>query len=136
MEKDIKARQEEAKEIKKNLDALKNRKDTEEDKELIAAVEETRITLIDGQNQEYEFIIIDEFENEGKTYLALVSCDSKDERGTTAEADAIDDITVVEKQGEGENLNFVAVTDPAELLAVSKIIEKKFGHLRPGDFAE
>ena len=133
-EKDMKTREEEAKEIKKNLDALKGRKESEEDKELISSVDETRITLIDSKDEEYEFMILDEFENKGKKYLALVSCDSKDERGSVAEADELDDITVVEKHGEGENLNFSAVTDTDELLEISKIIEKKFGHLRQTNF--
>ena len=129
-EKDMKTREKEAEEIKKNFDALKGRKETEEDKELISSVDETRITLVDSKDEEYEFMILDEFENKGKKYLALVSCDSKDERGSVAEADELDDITVVEKHGEGESLNFSAVTDTDELLEISRIIEKKFGHLR------
>ena len=40
-------------------------------------VEEQRITLVDSQDAEYDFLILDEFCYNEQQYLALASCDEK-----------------------------------------------------------
>ena len=125
----------EAQEIKEHLDALKDHEDTEIEKELIRAVDETRITLTDDSDTDYEFIILDEYEVEGKTYLALASCDEKDERGS-GDPGEWDDITIVRKLGEEDQISFAAVTDDHELYAAAKVFEDKFEHILHGTMPE
>ncbi len=122
----------EAQIVQENLDALKDHQDTAEEQALVHAVDETRITLVDDQDEEYEYMILDEFDWEGKTYLALASCDEKNEGSGSLDANEMDDITVVRKFGEGDNISFGAVTDEHELLAVSRIISDKYEHLMGG----
>ena len=45
-------------------------------------VEEQRITLVDSQDEEYNFLILDEFRYNDKQYLALASCDEKTDTGS------------------------------------------------------
>ena len=66
----------------------------EENKALEQTVEENRITLVDSQNEEYEFIVLDEIEYDSKTYLALVSCDEKTDMGTEYDPGESNDVTV------------------------------------------
>ena len=121
-----------AQEIKNKFDALKNHKDTEEEQDLIHAVDETRITLVDDQDDEYEYMILDEFVVNGKTYLALASCDEKEEKGS-GDPGEWDDITIVRKYSEGGQVSFGAVTDDRELLDAARVFEDKFGHLLDGN---
>ena len=122
----------EAQIIQENLDALKDHVDTEEEKALINAVEEARITLVDEKDVEYEYIILDKFELNGSTYLALASCDEKNELGGAIDATEGDDITVVRQYGEGDQVGYSAITDDQELLSVSRVVTDKFGHLMLG----
>lgn len=101
----------------------------QEDMELIQSVDEQRVTLIDDQDTEYEFIIVDDFECDGKNYYALVSCDEKVEKGSAAGGSEGDEITVVRVEQQEKDKFFFAVSDADELYKVAKIIEEKFGHL-------
>ena len=103
-----------------------------EERDLIKAVDETRITLVDETDEEYEYIILNEFEWEGKTYVALASCDEKNDGHGSIDANEMDDITVVRKFVEGDEISYGAVTDEHELLAVSRIISDKYEHLLGG----
>ena len=59
---------------KENIFApYQGQKETEAQKKAAESVEERRITLIDNKDREYEFMILDEYEHDGKHYLALVS---------------------------------------------------------------
>ena len=118
----------EAQVIQENLDALKDHKDTEVEQELVRAVDEMRITLVDDTDTEYEYIILDEYELNGNTYLALASCDEKDEKGG-GDPGEWDDITIVRKFGSGDQVSYGAVTDDRELLDAARVFEDKFGHL-------
>lgn len=99
-------------------------------KQIEKMVEEQRITLVDGKDTEYEFIVLNELVINGKHYLALASCDEKDEKisGNGIGGD-MDDITVVRKYGEAPDMSLSAVTDTEELLAVAKELENMYGHL-------
>ena len=115
-----------AEQDQKELEKLRNHVASPEEKALEHKVEEQRITLVDGK----EFIILDELQVNGKQYLALVSCDEKDEKSSGNDMGGdMDDITVVEKHGDAPNMSLSAVTDTEELLAVSRELEKKYGHL-------
>ena len=116
-----------AEQDQKELENLKHHVASPEEKALEHNVEEQRITLVDGKDTEYEFIILDELQVNGKQYLALVSCDEKDEKSSGNDMGG--DITVVEKHGDAPNMSLSAVTDTEELLAVSMELEKKYGHL-------
>ena len=119
-----------AEQDQKELEKLRNHVASPEEKALEHKVEEQRITLVDGKDTEYEFIILDELQVNGKQYLALVSCDEKDEKSSGNDMGGdMDDITVVEKHGDAPNMSLSAVTDTEELLAVSMELEKKYGHL-------
>ncbi len=92
-------------------------------------VTESRITLVDNQDTEYEFIILEELEYQGARYLALVSCDEKTDVGSGDDPGEGNDIVVVRTdEVDGERV-ISAVTDAEELYALSKIIDEKFGHL-------
>lgn len=100
-----------------------------EEVRLEETVENDRITLVDSNNEEYEFIILEELEYKSRTYLALVSCDEKTDMGNDHDPGEANDITIV-RVGEAENeKTLYAVTDAEELYAVGKIIEEKYGHL-------
>lgn len=93
------------------------------------AVEERRITLVDHQNEEYEFIILEELEYQLKTYLALVPCDEKTDMGNEYDPGEANDITIVRVEQMGEEKIIAAVTDAEELYAVGKMIEEHYVHL-------
>ena len=101
----------------------------EENKALEQTVEENRITLVDSQNEEYEFIVLDEIEYDSKTYLALVSCDEKTDMGNEYDPGEANDVTVVRVGEAGNEIKLFAVTDAEELYAVAKIVEERYGHL-------
>ena len=101
----------------------------EENKVLEQTVEENRITLVDSQNEEYEFIVLDEIEYDSKTYLALVSCDEKTDMGNEYDPGESNDVTVVRVGEAGNERTLFAVTDAEELYAVAKIVEERYGHL-------
>ena len=101
----------------------------EENKVLEQTVEENRITLVDSQNEEYEFIVLDEIEHDSKTYLALVSCDEKTDMGNEYDPGESNDVTVVRVGEAGNERTLFAVTDAEELYAVAKIVEERYGHL-------
>lgn len=109
---------------------LRGNFDMSDHKQIEKMVEEQRITLVDGKDTEYEFIVLNELVINGKHYLALASCDEKDEKisGNGMGGD-MDDITVVQKHGEAPNMSLSAVTDTEELLAVAKELENMYGHL-------
>ena len=92
-------------------------------------VEEQRITLVDSQDEEYNFLILDEFRYNDKQYLALASCDEKTDTGSGFDPSEANDITVV-RVGEaaGQPMLF-AVTNGDELYGVAKLVEERFGHL-------
>ena len=92
-------------------------------------VEEQRITLVDSQDEEYNFLILDEFRYNDKQYLALASCDEKTDTGSGFDPGEANDITVV-RVGEaaGQPMLF-AVTNGDELYGVAKLVEERFGHL-------
>ena len=98
-------------------------------KALEEKVDSLRITLVDNTDTEYEFIILDEIEHEGRRYLALVSCDEKVDQGSENDPGEGNDITIVGVEGDGEDTRISAVTAPDVLLALSRIIDGKFGHL-------
>lgn len=114
------------------MEEMENNLSREEEEACIQSVDMQRITLVDQQDEEYEFIILDEFDCQGKSYLALASCDEKTDNGTISDPGESNDITVVRKQEAGGEMTLVAVTDADELLAVSKVIEARFGHLGEG----
>lgn len=101
----------------------------EENKTLEQAVEENRITLVDSQNEEYEFIVLDEIEYDSKTYLALVSCDEKTDMGNEYDPGESNDVTIVRVGEIGGETNLFAVSDAEELYAVAKLVEERYGHL-------
>ena len=121
----------EAQEMQEHLDALKNHKDTEQEQALVYSVDQRRITLVDDKDDEYEYIIIDEYEVNGNTYLALASCDEKDEKGG-GDPGEWDDITIVRQYAEGDNVSYGAVNDDQELLAAARVFEDKFAHVMNG----
>lgn len=108
---------------------MKSNLNPQEEKQCVDTVEAQRITLVDQHDVEYEFIILDEFSCEEKDYLALVSCDEKDEQASANDPGETNDITVVRKIVQGDGFALVAVTEAQELLAVSRVIEARFGHL-------
>ena len=57
-------------------------------------VEEQRITLVDSQDAEYDFLILDEFCYNEQQYLALASCDEKTDTGSGNDPGEANDITV------------------------------------------
>lgn len=92
-------------------------------------VEEQRITLVDSQDEEYNFLILDEFRYNDKQYLALASCDEKTDTGSGNDPGEANDITVVRvEEAAGQPMLF-AVTNGDELYGVAKLVEKRFGHL-------
>lgn len=97
--------------------------------ELEHAVEQQRITLVDSQNEEYQFIILEELEYQSNTYLALVSCDEKTDMGNEYDPGEANDITIVRVVQMGEETIMTAVTDAEELYAVGKLVEAHYGHL-------
>lgn len=101
----------------------------EENKVLEQTVEENRVTLVDSQNEEYQFIVLDEIEYNSQTYLALVSCDEKTDMGNEYDPGESNDVTIVRVGEIGGETNLFAVNDAEELYAVAKIVEEKFGHL-------
>lgn len=101
----------------------------EENKALEQTVEENRITLVDSQNEEYQFIVLDEIELDTKKYLALVSCDEKTDMGNEYDPGEANDVTIVRVGEVGGEMNLFAVNDAEELYAVAKIVEEKYGHL-------
>ena len=107
----------------------KNCEKTQEEMNLEQCVDEQRVTLIDDQDTEYEFIIVDEFECDGKIYYALVSCDEKVEKGSATGDSEGDEITVVRVEMNDNQPFFFAINDADELYKVAKIVEQKFGHL-------
>ena len=92
-------------------------------------VDESRITLVDRQDEEYSFLILDEFEYEGKQYVAMTSCDEKADVGSGGDPGETNDITVVRTEKRDGQPMFFAITDDRELYEVAKIVEKRFGHL-------
>jgi len=104
----------------------------EEEEKLSEKVEKGRITLVDSRDTEYEYIILDEFEVDGKCYDALVSCDEKVDEGNVKAPGEQNDITVVRKDIVNGETSFSAVTDVDELYKASKVIEERFGHLSDG----
>ena len=96
-------------------------------------VEQRRVTLVDNKNKEYEFVILDEYELNGKNYMALVSAEEKGENGSEKDPEEMNDITVVRKVSEGETFYFEPVNDADELYAVSKLISRDYGHLMEGE---
>lgn len=94
-------------------------------------VENDRITLIDSKNEEYEFIILEEFSYNSNKYLALAACDEKTDTGGPNDPGEANDITVVRvgQTPEGGEPGYFAVSDPEELYAVAQLIEARFGHL-------
>lgn len=102
---------------------------TAEEQRLENCVEADRITLVDGQNEEYEFLVVDEFDIGGKHYLALVSCDEKTDMGNGSDPGESNDITVVRAGMAGGEQTLFAVTDADELLTVARAVESRFGHL-------
>lgn len=108
---------------------MKDTNKTAEEARLEENVEMQRITLVDSSNEEYEFLILDELEYNGNTYLALVSCDEKTDTGNEYDPGEGNDVTVVRVGGAGQEKTLFAVTDAEELYAVGKLIEERFGHL-------
>lgn len=102
-----------------------------EELELENRVEAERITLVNDQNEEYDFIIVDEFDFNNNHYLALVSCDEKTDMGNGDDPGEANDITVVRVREAENGKSLFAVTDADELFAVAKIVEERFGHLSP-----
>ena len=102
---------------------------TKRDLELEERVDEERITLIDAQNQEYEFLILEELKWNDRNYLFLVSCDEKTDPGDSKDPGEGNDITVVRVEEQEGELVIVAVTEADELYELAKLVEKRFGHL-------
>jgi hypothetical protein len=117
-------------EEKKKLEEAGKRPVSKDEKKLLDNVEESRITLVDNQDHEHEYMILGEYQVEEKKYLALVSVDKNDDTGDGVEdAGEMNDITVVRKIDQGEDFILQAVNDSAELLAVSRLLEKDYGQL-------
>lgn len=108
---------------------MKDTKKIDEDIRLEEDVETQRITLVDNKNEEYEYLVLDEIDYNGNTYLALVSCDEKTDMGNEYDPGEANDVTVVRVGGMGEEKTLFAVTEAEELYAVGKIIEERYGHL-------
>lgn len=87
------------------------------------------ITLVDQNNLEYEYMILDELRYRERDYLALVPCDEKTDMGTSTDPGESNDIIVVRVEGGEEDRTIAAVTDPEELYEIAKIINQKYGHL-------
>ena len=92
-------------------------------------VEEQRITLVDSQDAEYDFLILDEFCYNEQQYLALASCDEKTDTGSGNDPSEANDITVVRVGEDAGQPMLFAVTDADELYGVAKLVEERFGHL-------
>lgn len=108
---------------------MKDSQKTAEEVTLEESVETQRITLVDSNNEEYEFLVLDELEYHGNTYLALVSCDEKTDMGNEFDPGESNDVTVVRVGKAGQEKTLFAVTDAEELYAVGKMIEERYGHL-------
>ncbi|MGN1388657.1 MAG: DUF1292 domain-containing protein [Bulleidia sp.] len=105
-------------------------KETEDQKKAAEAVEERRITLVDNKDREYEFMVLDEYEYRGNRYLALVSVDEKDDVGNGADDQGeLNDITIVRKREIGGEMQIESITDPQELLEVSRLVSADYEHL-------
>jgi hypothetical protein len=102
---------------------------TAEELELEQNVEEDRITLVNDQDEEFDYIIIDEFDYKENHYLALAPCDEKTDMGGGSDPGESNDITVVREGEVGGEVTFFAVNDADELYALAKIIDDRFGHL-------
>ncbi len=102
---------------------------SEWERELEQKVEETRITLVNSREEEYDFLVLDEFCCRENRYLALVPCDEKTDPGSGNDPGESNDITVVRVgEADGRPMLF-AVTDAEELYGVAKLVEERFGHL-------
>ncbi|MGN0159540.1 MAG: DUF1292 domain-containing protein [Brotaphodocola sp.] len=108
---------------------IKDTAKTTEEKQLEERVEMQRITLVDSTDEAYDFLILDELEYHGNTYLALVSCDEKTDTGNEYDPGEANDVTIVRVGGSGQEKTLFAVTDAEELYAVGKMVEERFGHL-------
>ncbi len=116
---------------KENIFApYQGQKETEAQKKAAESVEERRITLIDNKDREYEFMILNEYEHDGKHYLALVSSDEKDDVGNGADDQGeLNDITIVRKTQISGKMEIESITDPQELLEVSRLVSEDYEHL-------
>ena len=92
-------------------------------------VEEQRITLVDSQDEEYNFLILDEFRYNDKQYLALASCDEKTDTGSGFDPGEANDITVVRVGEAAGQPMLLAVTIGDELSGVATLVVERFGHL-------
>lgn len=105
-------------------------KETDAQKKAAESVEERRITLVDNKDREYEFMVLDEYECRGNQYLALVSVDEKDDVGNGADDQGeLNDITIVRKRMLDGQMVIESITDPKELLEVSRLVSADYEHL-------
>ena len=88
------------------------------------------ITLVDSQNKEYEFVVLNRLSVGEKTYLALAAANEKSERKLDEDFVPDDDITVVREFIQDDEISYGAVTDADELYAVAKELDKLYGHLQ------
>lgn len=88
------------------------------------------ITLIDNNNQEYEFVILNRLSVNGKNYLALAAANDKSKAKPGEDFVPDDDITVIYEYTQNGSVGYGAVTDADELYAVAKELEKLYDHLK------
>ncbi len=87
------------------------------------------ITLIDSNDQEYEFVVLNRLSVNGKNYLALAAANDKSKSKLGEDFVPDDDITVVYENTQDDAVSYGAVTDADELYAVAKELGKLYDHL-------
>lgn len=119
-------------EIENVFTPYQGQKETDAQKKAAESVEERRITLVDNKDREYEFMILDEYDFQDRQYLALVSVDENDDVGNGIDDPGeLNDITIVRKLMIHGKMELESVTDPQELLQVSRLVSEDYEHLIP-----